>query len=159
MLHLSMKKQIANLYGILEQMQEFDFIDRHCDITIINFCNDYSYLLFGNKTDQVLLKLNAKQVKVLKDKLNDKTEKDQQNEELHNRFMAYVDVLKKINLSLKELMEKQVKLINLETGVKQEEIVKVKKKMMDLWERKAEVQKSLTAYIDFFIEDSYLWQF
>jgi len=43
--------------------------------------------------------------------------------------------------------------------VKQEEIIIVKKKMMELWERKAEVQKSLTAYIDFFIEDSYLWQF
>ncbi len=144
-------QSIEKIMPSLGNLFEFDYIQEKPEITIVNFCDEYSYFLFGSKEKQVLLKLNRKTIQKLKKKLQKNETEERKNEEIYLKFKAVLNQLKRINYSLEHLIEEKVKSSLLSAS--KEEIQLKEQKIMLLLDQKKQIQTDLMVWMDFLIED------
>ena len=144
-------RAIKTIMPSLGNLFEFDYTNEKPKITIVNFCDEYCYTLFGSKKKQVLLKLNTKTIKKLKTKLNKKEARVKKNEHIYAKFRAILKQIKKINYSIELLMEKKIKLSMFPAN--KDEIKLYEQKIMFFYEQKKQLQTDLIIWTDFLIED------
>lgn len=138
-----------------DDIEKIDFTNEKCKITVVNFCNDLIYILYTTKYRKVLIKLNKSQRNNLLKKLLGNRDKILKNNEIHQKFIHTLKKVKKINIILKELLEKKTSLFLFDN---KDKIKNIEKKILQLCNKKEEIQKHILTWMDFIIEDNILFK-